>query len=151
MALQGRHLWFTICGKVLIKVPEPSSGPTKTSDFDPGGYTSLSLHGGGTSRRLREGYPKSDPIPYTEVKTSRKSQCYISSFIFNSILFESSKQEYIGMVIHNVIKETHKKGRRRFGVLNMVSLACTPFVKSLAHGTNRSCFEQVNQHPKLHM
>ncbi|KAK8633191.1 hypothetical protein V6N13_014039 [Hibiscus sabdariffa] len=72
MALQGRHLWFTICGKVLIKVPEPSSGPTKTSDFDPGGYTSLNLHGGGTSRRLREGYPESDPIPYTEMKTSRK-------------------------------------------------------------------------------
>ncbi|KAK8684976.1 hypothetical protein V6N13_040987 [Hibiscus sabdariffa] len=72
MALQGRHLWFTICGKVLIKVPEPSSGPAKTSDFDPGGYTSLSLHGGGTSRRLRERYPESDPIPYTEVKTSRK-------------------------------------------------------------------------------
>ncbi|KAL4281700.1 hypothetical protein GQ457_03G034180 [Hibiscus cannabinus] len=57
---------------VLIKVPEPSSGPAKTSDFDPGGYTSLSLHGGGTSRRQRERYPESDPIPYTEVKTSRK-------------------------------------------------------------------------------
>ncbi|KAK8639392.1 hypothetical protein V6N13_137775 [Hibiscus sabdariffa] len=55
-----------------MKVPEPSSGSAKTSDFDPGGYTSLSLHGGGTSRRIRERYPESDLIPYTEVKTSRK-------------------------------------------------------------------------------
>ncbi|KAL4303161.1 hypothetical protein GQ457_10G007400 [Hibiscus cannabinus] len=77
MKALARSFHDLILSRVLIKVPEPSSGPAKTSDFDPGGYTSLSLHGGGTSRRLRERYPESDPIPYTEVKTSRKVWVFI--------------------------------------------------------------------------
>ncbi|XP_062014316.1 GDSL esterase/lipase 2-like [Rosa rugosa] len=71
----------------------------------------------------------------------------------NSSLFESSPEEFVGLVIGNlttVIKEIYKKGGRKFGFTSMAPLGCVPSMRAMKPGNTGTCVEEVNAVAKLH-
>ncbi|KAG4394266.1 hypothetical protein GLYMA_03G263900v4 [Glycine max] len=62
-------------------------------------------------------------------------------------------EKYVDMVVGSltaVIKEIHKAGGRKFGVLNMPAMGCVPFVKILVNAPKGSCVEEASALAKLH-
>ncbi|OMO66061.1 Lipase, GDSL [Corchorus olitorius] len=72
----------------------------------------------------------------------------------NSTMFQTfTKQQFVEMVVGNLtdtIKEIYKKGGRKFGILNMVTLGCLPLMKALVPGNTDACFEEATELAKLH-
>ncbi|KAK9923837.1 hypothetical protein M0R45_032235 [Rubus argutus] len=69
------------------------------------------------------------------------------------LLYESSPEEYVGLVIGNltnVIKEIYKKGGRKFGFTGMAPLGCLPSMRAMKPGDTGTCVEEFNTLLKLH-
>uniref|UniRef100_A0A0R0FWM5 Uncharacterized protein n=1 Tax=Glycine max TaxID=3847 RepID=A0A0R0FWM5_SOYBN len=83
------------------------------------------------------------------VETHQGVVCF--SLTENSSVFTAEK--YVDMVVGNlttVIKGIHKKGGRKFGVLNQSVLGCIPLVKAPVNGSEGSCVEEASALAKLH-
>ncbi|KAK9056538.1 hypothetical protein SSX86_023900 [Deinandra increscens subsp. villosa] len=69
----------------------------------------------------------------------------------DTILYPYTRQQYVGMVIENftsVLKRIHKKGGRKFGVLNIPPLACLPNIRAGRPGN--TCNQELDIIASLH-
>ncbi|KAK2970018.1 hypothetical protein RJ640_008358, partial [Escallonia rubra] len=82
------------------------------------------------------------------------SNDYLRPFLTNSTVLDSySKEDYVEMVIGNLttaIKDIHRKGGRKFGLLNLPPLGCLPIAKPLIPGNTSECMEEITTLVKLH-
>ncbi|KAF7843663.1 GDSL esterase/lipase 5 [Senna tora] len=79
---------------------------------------------------------------------------YSAFFSGNSTTFTSySPKQYVDLVIGNltsVIKEIHKQGGRKFGLLKLAPLGCVPASKVLVNGSEGSCLEDLSSLARMH-
>ncbi|XP_019156890.1 PREDICTED: GDSL esterase/lipase 1-like [Ipomoea nil] len=73
----------------------------------------------------------------------------------SSILNSYTRQEYVEMVIGNltnVIKDIYKEGGRKFVILSVGPLGCTPFSRALKlqQTNNSGCLEELHNLAKMH-
>ncbi|XAR49848.1 hypothetical protein NMG60_11004006 [Bertholletia excelsa] len=84
------------------------------------------------------------------------SNDYTVPFTGNSSLLQlHSLEEYVDMVIGNftnVIKEIYRTGGRKYGIVSLGPLGCTPSSKALnlANNSTGGCLEKKNNLAKLH-
>ncbi|KAL5579648.1 hypothetical protein UlMin_012090 [Ulmus minor] len=78
---------------------------------------------------------------------------YVFPFSINSSVLRSySREEFVGQVIGNiteVIQDIYKIGGRKFGFLNLLPLACVPFLRVIP-GQNGACLDQISPFVELH-
>lgn len=82
------------------------------------------------------------------------SNDYLSPFLTNSdVLKYYSHKEYVAMVIGNftsTIKEIHKRGAKKFVILNLPPLGCLPGTRIIQSQGKGSCLEELSSLASIH-
>lgn len=82
------------------------------------------------------------------------SNDYLSPFLTNSdVLKHYSHTEYVAMVIGNftsTIKEIHKRGAKKFVILNLPPLGCLPGTRIIQSQGKGSCLEELSSLASIH-